>query len=305
MRTWLCAGGTVVATRDGAVAVARLLPGAVLAARQGGVLTVAAVLRIRLSIAALTDRPALWPVRIAAGALADEVPPTDTLVLPDQMLAVPGHPEIAARWLVDGVAVAREKPAVPLDVFALELGEDGVPEGAGLLHDGPPGARPDEAALHALRAHLAARAGVVVGVVRGSIDALEAARLEGWADDGSCRPVTLEVVVDGIAAPPFCADRPRADLAAAGIGDGRRGFMAALDPPLDPRRRHLVRVRRALDGADLPGSPLLIDSQVGDGTAGLASLLDALPPDPALVGAVAAVARAVAARLESQLANRA
>jgi hypothetical protein len=63
-----------------------------------------------------------------------------------------------------------------------------------------------------------------------------------------------------------------------------------LEPPLDPRRRHLVRVRRALDGADLPGSPALLDAAVG-----LGAVLEGMDDSDALREA----ARALAARIEA------
>ena len=300
MPTWLCTGGTVLATRDRVLPVERLLPGAALPALEGGALVVASVGRIRLSMTELAAHPALWPVRLAAGALADGVPAADTMVLPHQMLAVPGFPPMAAHWLVDGVALQQGAPTAPLDVYILELDGDGTPASGYCLRDtAAPNARPDEHALRAVRAHLARRAGLVPGVLLGSIDAIGVTRLEGWADDGSGHPVAVELVVDGVVLPPLLADRHRDDLAAAGFGDGRRGFLVSLSPPLDLRRRHLVRVCRALDGADLPGSPVLLDSAPG-----LAPLLDALPPGAALIGAVAAAARAVAARLSGALPAR-
>ena len=294
MPTWLCAGGTRLATPQGTIAVERIVPGMMLAARDGGTLVAGAVGRIQLSAAELAARPALWPVRVAAGALADGVPAADTVVLADQPLGVAG---VAAKWLVNGLTLDRAVPVAPLDVFSLSLDGAGVPAGAMCLGDDlGPSPRPDDTVLLAARRDLAARAGpafgLPAGALLGSIDAVTGHQLEGWADDGSGRPVALELVIDGITSPPVLADRPRDDLAAAGIGDGRRGLVVMLDPPLDPRRRHLLRVRRALDGADLPGSPILLDA-----VATLPALLDALPTDAARRLAVQAAARAVAARL--------
>jgi hypothetical protein len=49
----------------------------------------------------------------------------------------------------------------------------------------------------------------------------------------------------------------------AGIGDGRCGFVVRLRRPLPPRRDHLLQVRRVGDGADVPGSPLLLPRTAG------------------------------------------
>jgi len=54
------------------------------------------------------------------------------------------------------------------------------------------------------------------------------------------------------------ANRFRPDLAEAGIGRGWHGFRVVLPHALDPSRRHRVAVRREADGAELPGSPLLL-----------------------------------------------
>ena len=155
--------------------------------------------------------------------------------------------------------------------------------------------RPADTVLLAARRALAARAGIAPGPLLGSVDAAIADRLAGWADDGSGHPVALELAVDGVTAPPVLAGQLRDDLTAAGIGDGRRGFTTLLDPPLDPRRRHLLRVRRALDGAELPGSPVLLDAVVT-----LTALLDAMPDDAEMRQAGETAARAVAARLAAQ-----
>ena len=291
MARWLCTGGTRLVTPHGPIAVEDVRPGMVLLARDGAALIAGPVGRIRLSVAELLTRPALWPVRVAAGVLGDGLPAHDVLVLADQPLAVRGAAPIAAAWLVDGVALDRPPPVAPLDVYSLTIDGAGIPAGM-VMADGASPPRPADAALRVVRQDLAAAAGIAAGPLLGSVDGVAADHLEGWADDGSGRPVALELVIDGVVAPPVPAGRLRSDLAAAGIGDGRRGFVIPLDPPLDRRRRHLLRLRRALDGAELPGSPILLDA-----VAELASLLDAVPDERVRRQAVEAAARAVAARL--------
>lgn len=294
MARWLCTGGTRLATPHGPIAVEHVLPGMVLLARDGAALIAGPVGRIRLSVAELLTRPALWPVRVVAGVLGDALPAHDVLVLADQPLAVRGAAAIAAAWLVDGAALDRPPPVAPLDVYSLTLDGAGMPAGM-VMADGAGPPRPADAALRVVRQDLAAAAGIAAGPLLGSVDGVAADHLEGWADDGSGRPVALELMIDGVVAPPVPAGRLRSDLAAAGIGDGRRGFVIPLDPPLDRRRRHLLRLRRALDGAELPGSPILLDA-----VAELASLLDAVPDERVRRQAVEAAARAVAARLAAR-----
>jgi len=296
--TWICTGGTVLATPAGAVAVQLLAPGMALATREGGTLRVATVGRVWMSAAELAGRPALWPVQVAAGALADAQGGRTCIVLPEQMLAVPGLPAVAAKWLVDGTGLRRDRPEAPVDFFSITTRDAGTPAGGWCVRDGETAApRPADAVLHAVRRHIAARMGVVAGALRGSLDEIGRLRLAGWADDGSGWPVALELEVDGVPLPPMVAARHRQDLLAAGIGGGQRGFEMALDPGLHPRRRHLLRVRRALDGADLPGSPVLLD-----GAADLAGLFGQVSPDDGFRDAVAQAARMVAARIEASVA---
>lgn len=56
-------------------------------------------------------------------------------------------------------------------------------------------------------------------------------RIDGWAQapDWPGASVAVEARVDGRVVASAAAERPRADLAAAGIGDGRYGFTIALD----------------------------------------------------------------------------
>ncbi|MCC6718414.1 MAG: Hint domain-containing protein [Acetobacteraceae bacterium] len=293
MATWLCIGGTRLATPHGAVAVEDLVPGTKLAMRDGPPQPVGGIGRIRLSVIELLTRAELWPVRIAAGALADGIPAADAVVMAEQPLAAPGFAPVAAKWLVDGIGLRRPMPGAALDVYSLSL--PGAPAGDACLGDGAAAARPADAVLHDVRRHLADRAGIAAGTLAGSVDTVTGRRIGGWAADASAHPVAVELEVDGGIAPPCVADLPRADLAAAGVGDGRRGFQLTFDPPPDPRRSHLLRLRRALDGADLPGSPVLLDS-----AAGIAALLAALAPGPELDESIAAACRAVAGRLAAR-----
>ncbi len=275
--TWLCTGGSRLATPRGTVPVEVLAPGDEVLGRDGGVLPVRWVGRLQLPAAALAGQPALWPVLGPQGVM-----------LPGQVVARNGFPPVAARWLVDGRVLSRPQPVAALEVFSLELDGAEAPDGAPMLAEGAEEpALPAERVLQVLRQSLAGAPG---GTMVGRLDEVTRQAVSGWvalADGGG--QVAVELVVDGVVRPPVVADRYRADLEAAGVGDGRRGFRLVLDPPLDPRRRHLVRVRRALDGMDLPGSPALLDAAAGLGAV-LAEVEDA--------SLLREMARAVAARTE-------
>jgi hypothetical protein len=270
--TWLCTGGSRLATPRGPMPVEALASGDEVLGRDGGVLAVRWVGRLHLPAPALAAQPALWPVLGPQGAM-----------LPGQVVERNGFPPVAARWLVDGQVLSRPAPVAALEVFSLELDGEEMPDGAGVVAEGAvEPALPAERVLLALRQSLA---GAPAGAMVGRLDEVSRAVVSGWVEGGG--PVAVELVVDGVPQPPVMADGYRADLEAAGVGDGRRGFRLVLDPPLDPRRRHLVRVRRALDGMDLPGSPALLDA-----AAGLGAVLDAAETDT-----LREMVRAVAARI--------
>ncbi len=76
------------------------------------------------------------------------------------------------------------------------------------------------------------------------------------------------------------ANRYRADLEAAGIGDGRHGFQFDFPIPLPPAERHVIRVCREADGTDLEGSPAILEApppSIADARDALAGILAGLP----------------------------
>lgn len=269
--TWLCTGGSRLATERGTVQVEALQPGDMVLGRDGSLLPVRWVGRLHLPAAALAGQPDLWPVRGPEG-----------VILPGQPVARDGFPPVAARWLVDGQVFARPAPAAALEVFSLVLDGEAAPAGECVAEGDAEPALPEEGVLFALRQALAGAPG---GALTGRLDELTREVVSGWVDAGG--PVAVELVVDGVVRPPMVADGYRPDLEAAGVGDGRRAFRVVLDPPLDPRRRHLVRVRRALDGRDLPGSPALLDAAPELGAVLAAAEVEGLRE----------MARAVAARI--------
>ena len=107
----------------------------------------------------------------------------------------------------------------------------------------------------------------------GAIDVLDGRQISGWAwyPPMPNEPIDVEVLVDDLVVLTVRADLPRASLAEAGAGNGDHGFHVPDLSPHIPPGPHLVRVRRARDRLDLPGSR---QSVIGAGT------IETPPPAP-------------------------
>jgi SAM-dependent methyltransferase len=95
--------------------------------------------------------------------------------------------------------------------------------------------------------------------VTGYIDACDDGTLLGWGarrDDPA--PVTIEVLCDGAVLGVAIARLYRADLQAAGIGDGRHGFAFKVPPATRDRGRYVLQARDAQSGIELGNSPFTV-----------------------------------------------
>jgi glycosyltransferase involved in cell wall biosynthesis len=99
-------------------------------------------------------------------------------------------------------------------------------------------------------------------LLRGQLDLAMRDRIAGWAQDGADpeAPVALQLLDNGMPITRVLANLARADLADAGIGSGRHGFDIIIPGGLSPLARHVIQVRREADGAEIPGSPAVIEA---------------------------------------------
>ena len=98
-------------------------------------------------------------------------------------------------------------------------------------------------------------------MLRSFLDEVGRNRIAGWAQDEAQpgAPLSLLILVDDALVARVLANRHRPDLAAAGIGDGRHGFRFEFPDSLSSGERHVIRVCRETDGADLAGSPAVLE----------------------------------------------
>jgi Ca2+-binding RTX toxin-like protein len=109
--------GTLIETAAGPQAVESLMPGDLVVTRDHGLQELRWIGRRRISLAEQVVNPGLRPVRIAAGALGDNLPQADLMVSPQhrvlftgadaEMLFGEAEVLVVARHLVDDVAVTQ------------------------------------------------------------------------------------------------------------------------------------------------------------------------------------------------------
>ena len=133
--------------------------------------------------------------------------------------------------------------------------------------------------------------------LHGYIDEAKPAGIKGWAWDPQTPGdrIRLELVEGDTRLATTVADEDRPGLVLSGIGDGRHGFSIALDPALLSEGIHVLHLRSADTGAEVPGSPIMVQgagepAERADGAAGQLVLpqIPAEEPDvaPAPAGAL-------------------
>jgi hypothetical protein len=88
--------------------------------------------------------------------------------------------------------------------------------------------------------------------IRGFVDGVSGTQIDGWAFETAhpTERVVVELRLDGQRVATTVADRHRADLIRAGIGDAFHGFRFQLRPAWAERRSDLQVVARGLDGTE-------------------------------------------------------
>jgi GT2 family glycosyltransferase len=128
----------------------------------------------------------------------------------------------------------------------------------------------------------------------GAIEAIDHRHILGWAwyRPTPDEPIEVEILVDDAVVLKTLADLPRPDLVELGAGNGRHGFLVNELAAHVPPGTHHVRVRRARDRLDIPGSPKPVTNpETGPAATGTGDA--AAPVSPASgEGAPAALARA-------------
>ncbi|HEY7579275.1 MAG TPA: Hint domain-containing protein [Acetobacteraceae bacterium] len=288
--------GTRILTPAGEVAVETLAIGDSVTTASGATRPIRWIGRRSYHAGTFADDRDILPIRLAAGCLDEGVPKRDLCISSQHALLVDGM-LVPAELLVNGSSIRCDEQAGRIDYYHLELDSHDaiVAEGAAaetyvdcgnrdMFHNAADFARryPNDASprwrfcaprlaaasaeLQPIRDRIGRRAGVLVRhgpaeALMGHIDWCTLRGIAGWAFD-TAHPeqrVRLELLCDGQLLGHVMADRFRPDLLAAGyLGDGRCAFHVNCPIRLDPLVSHIVELRRAIDGAPVPGSPVTL-----------------------------------------------
>ena len=241
----------------------------------------------------------LLPILIREGALGEAVPRRDLWVSPRHAMFLDGM-LIEARALLNDVSIRQAETVDELSYIHLEFEHHELIYAEGALAESFVGDEersgfdnaaeyvmlyPDHQrvparycatravegeALQAVRKRLAdcdaAQHSFAEGksAWRGQLDLVNRERIAGWAQDNDEpeRRLMLRILDNGTSLGELLADTYRADLKAAGIGDGCYAFSLTVPGGLAPEIRHLVEVQRVDDGRALLGSPYILEASV-------------------------------------------
>ena len=287
--------GTLIRTVRGEVAIEDLAIGDEVVTAAGEARPIRWIGRRSYSGRFAARNPDVLPVLIRAGALDDNVPKRDLLVSPLHAMFIDGV-LIPAASLVNGRSIVVIEAVERVEYIHLELASHDIilAEGApaesfvddnsrGMFHNvaeyhsmHPDAVRmparycaprvEDGDVLELVRQRIALRLAPTAprnpGPLLGYLDRACGDRIDGWAYDTEQpgMPVRLRILDDGVVIGHAVADRFRADLEQAGIGDGRHGYQLIVPGGLSPLTRHVVRVERVDDGKELQGSPMVIEA---------------------------------------------
>ena len=255
--------GTKLATPNGAMAVERLRPGDLVNTPGGAPARVLGVTRRPVTAETMALGTELRPVRVRGHALGHLLPKSDVVLAPGQAVVLRGV-VVPVTMLINGGSVRRAAPSAGVIYYGIRLDEKQPVVTEGLACAMGP-VRVDNDVVLPLRAVMAELAGVRPGALQGNIARLDDAGVEGWVadEDHPGLPVGLEVEVGGKIVARGLADIRRPDLDMAGLGNC--AFRIGFPCKLPAGRDWVVRVRRIGDGAEVPGSPVMMPRAYGDG----------------------------------------
>jgi Hint domain len=284
--------GTRILTTTGEVPVEDIHIGDSLVSRFGAIRPVKWIGRQSYDLRFVRDNKAKLPVCIQAGALGEKMPARDLFVSPGHSILLDGTLVLASK-LVNGLTITQAADEAParIEYFQIEFDAHDcvIAEGiwsetyadapgmraqfhnAGEFYarypDQPPreelclcAPRPERGVkLDAAIRPVVTRAtvGLAPGRFEGWIDNVSDWYVNGWAFDDAHPelPVLLEVLIGERIIGTVLAHEMRADLAAAGIGNGYHAFSHASPVRIPINSWADLRVRRACDGASLQMTP--------------------------------------------------
>ncbi len=278
--------GTRILTPTGERTIESLKPGDLVISHSGGARPVKWIGVQSYNARFVASNRERLPVRIAAGALAENLPLRDLYVSPGHSMLL-GNVLVLARNLANGVTITQPWRNEDMHYYLIELETHDCVIAEGVwaeTYADAPGLRnqfhnaaefyarfPGHAAPEALRLYaprpesgplltaalqpVLARANITPGPLRGYVDTIND-RIEGWALDEAHPhfPVLVEIFAGDTKIGEALAHEYRADLAASGLNNGFCKFSLPLPADLSPTARTQLRATRAADGAPLQPS---------------------------------------------------
>ncbi|HQT66032.1 MAG: hypothetical protein B7Z78_06835 [Rhodospirillales bacterium 20-60-12] len=320
--------GTAITTPAGEVPVESLAIGDLVVTSGGSIEPIKWIGRRAYGQPFITRNRGVQPVEFSAGALGEGLPRRPLLVSGQHALLLDGM-LIPAECLINNSTIRRRDDFAEIEYFHIELAEhaaifaEAVPaesfaddDSRAIFHNAseyaalyPLEDRPRfnsfaprvtaGPALDALRARIAARAGVPGiaapgpqgGDLIGFIDHVDRHKITGWAFQPAHpeTPVLLDILDGTTLLGQVLAEQMRPDIASAGFGFGNSGFSLHFSSKLAAERAHDIVVRRAADQTLLQNAPWhvpvarLVDAPMQDALReSVAELVAGAPADDAL-----------------------